>query len=53
LILKLTGLGTHGRNAALKVLGDHGVAKGPDLKPEQFASAHKALTEALAAQPQG
>lgn len=52
LILKLTGLGTHGRNAALKVLGDHGVAKGPDLKPEQFESAHKALTDALAAQPQ-
>jgi hypothetical protein len=44
LILKLTPIN---RAAALKVLSDHGVQKGPDLKPEQFASAHAALTKAI------
>lgn len=46
LILKLTPLN---RNVALKVLEDHGVTKGPDLKPEQYDSAHKALSDAIAA----
>lgn len=46
LILKLTPLN---RNAALKVLEDHGVTKGPDLKPEQYDSAHKALSDAITA----
>lgn len=46
LILKLAPLN---REAALKVFADHGVAKGPDLKPEQYDSAHKALSDAIAA----
>lgn len=32
---------------ALKVLGKHGVKKGGELKPEQYAAAHADLTKAL------
>lgn len=46
LILKLAPLN---RAAALKVFADHGVERGPDLKPEQYESAHKALSDAIAA----
>ena len=46
LILKLSG--SKGREAAAGVLAGFGVAKGPDLKPEQYASAAKELEAALA-----
>lgn len=47
LILKLSGSGPVGRAAALKVLQEHNVTKGPELKPEQYESAHAALTAAV------
>jgi len=46
LILKLSG--SKGRDAAAGVLAGFGVAKGPDLKPEQYAAAAKELEAALA-----
>lgn len=49
LILKLSGSGPAGRAAALEVLKDHGATKGPELKPEQYESAHAALSVAAAA----
>jgi hypothetical protein len=39
---------TKGRDVALSVLAKFGVQKGQDLKPEQYADAVKALSDALA-----
>lgn len=46
LILELAKNG--GRDKALEILKTFGVEKGPELKTEQYADAHKALSGALA-----
>lgn len=38
---------TKGREAATKLLADFGVARGPDLKPEQYADFFAAATKVL------